>query len=141
MVSSVINPKLVFAIRIVLASIWLYNGLWLKVIALDPHHLDILRSVGHDTDPVLLSRLIGSCETLLACGIISGLFYRFVSFFQIGIILLMNVVGSVFGGGTIPHPFGLIISNLPTIMCALIVAQYGPGSYALKIPTNKKTWI
>ncbi len=140
MTSEAINPKMVFAIRIVLASIWLYNGLWLKVIALDPHHLDILRSVGHGTDPVLLSRLIGSCETLLGCGILSGLFYRFVSYFQIGVILLMNVIGSLFGGGMIPHPFGLIISNLPTIMCALIVAQNGPGAYALKIPKKAK-WI
>ncbi|CAN5703887.1 hypothetical protein BH10CYA1_BH10CYA1_05720 [soil metagenome] len=138
MTDTAINPKMVFAIRVVLASIWLYNGLWLKVIALDPHHLDILRSVGHGTDPVLLSRLIGSCETLLGCGIFSGLFYRFVSYFQIGIILLMNVIGSVFGGGTIPHPFGLIISNLPTILCALIVAQYGPGAWALKISKRSK---
>ena len=140
MTNKEVHPKMVFAIRVVLASIWLYNGLWLKVITLDPHHLDILRSVGHGTDPVLLSRLIGSCETLLACGILSGLFYRFVSYFQIAIILLMNVIGSLFGGGTIPHPFGLIISNLPTIMCALIVAQYGPGACALKIPKKSK-WI
>ncbi len=140
MTSVAISPKMVFAIRIVLASIWLYNGLWLKVIALDPHHLDILRSVGHGTDPVLLSRSIGSCETLLGFGILSGLFFRFVSYFQIGVILLMNVIGSLFGGGTIPHPFGLIISNLPTIMCALIVAQNGPGAYALKFP-KKMMWI
>ncbi len=140
MTDRAMNPKMVFAIRIVLASIWLYNGLWLKVVALDSHHLDILRAVGHGTDPVFLSRLIGSCETLLGCGILSGLFYRFVSYFQIGIILLMNVIGSLFGGGTIPHPFGLIISNLPTIMCALIVAQYGPGACALKTPKKSK-WI
>ncbi len=137
MTERAMNKKMVFAIRIVLACIWLYNGLWLKVISLDPHHLDILRSVGHGADPVFLSRSIGSCETLLGFGILSGLFYRFVSYFQIGVILLMNVIGSIFGGGTIPHPFGLVISNLPTIMCALIVAQYGPGAYALQIPKKK----
>ena len=140
MIENTLNQNMVFAIRIVLALIWLYNGLWLKVIALDPHHLDILRSVGHGTDPVFLSRVIGSCETLLGCGILSGLLYRFVSYFQIGVILLMNVIGSIFGGGTITHPFGLIISNLPTIMCALIVARHGPGAYALKIP-KEKNWI
>jgi uncharacterized membrane protein YphA (DoxX/SURF4 family) len=140
MTDRAMNQKMVFAIRVVLALIWLYNGLWLKVIALDPHHLEILRSVGHGNDPVLLSRLIGTCETLLGCGILSGLFYRFVSYFQIGIILLMNVIGSVFASGSIPHPVGLIISNLPTIMCALIVATYGPGAYAMKM-RKKKTWI
>ncbi|HEY9731309.1 MAG TPA: DoxX-like family protein [Drouetiella sp.] len=131
-----IDKRLVFAIRVVLASIWIYNGLWLKVILLDEHHLAILRSVGNGLDAVVLCRAIGSCETLLACGILSGLFYRFVSYFQIGIILLMNVIGSLFGGGTIAHPFGLIISNLPTIMCALIVARYGPGDYAITLKKN-----
>jgi uncharacterized membrane protein YphA (DoxX/SURF4 family) len=141
MVEKTIDNKLIFTIRVILASIWLYNGLWLKVISLDEHHLSILRSVGNGMDAVFLCRAIGSCETLLACGILSGLFYRFVSYFQIGIILLMNLIGSLFGGGAIAHPFGLIISNLPTIMCALIVAWYGPGDYAIDFKKKNATRI
>ncbi len=120
---------------------WIYNGLWLKVIALDPHHLEIMTSVSQATglEPAFLLRLIGGCETLLGVGIISGLFYKFVSYFQIFIILLMNLIGSVFGGGAIQHPFGLIISNLPTIMCAVIVAANGPGAFSLKFGGNAKS--
>lgn len=129
------NPKLIFAIRLALAAVWFYNGLWLKVIALDAHHLEIVRSVSNNSgiEPALILRLIGSAETLLGLGIVSGLFYRFVSCFQIVIILLMNLIGSIGGGGAIAHPFGLIISNLPTIMCALVVATNGPGAFALKL--------
>ena len=129
------NPKLIFAIRLALAAVWFYNGLWLKVIALDAHHLEIVRSVSNNSgiDPAFILRLIGSAETLLGLGIVSGLFYRFVSGFQIVIILLMNLIGSIGGGGAIAHPFGLIISNLPTIMCALVVATNGPGAFALKL--------
>lgn len=119
--------------RLVLASVWLYNGLWLKVVQLDPHHLEIVRSVcaGSSVDPTIVLRAIGSCETLLAVGILSGLFYRFVSYFQILIVLAMNLIGGIGGSGSIPHPFGLIISNLPLLMCALIVAVKGPGAYAI----------
>ncbi|MDP3506623.1 MAG: DoxX-like family protein [Candidatus Melainabacteria bacterium] len=129
------NPKLIFAIRLALAAVWFYNGLWLKVIALDAHHLDIVRSVstGSGLEPSFILRLIGGAETLLGIGIVSGLFYRFVSYFQIFIILLMNLIGSVGGGGAIAHPFGLIVSNLPTIMCALVVAANGPGAFALRL--------
>lgn len=129
------NPKLIFAIRLALAAVWFYNGLWLKVIALDAHHLEIVRSVSNNSgiDPAFILRLIGSAETLLGLGIVSGLFYSFVSGFQIVIILLMNLIGSIGGGGAIAHPFGLIISNLPTIMCALVVATNGPGAFALKL--------
>jgi hypothetical protein len=45
----------------------------------------------------------------------------------------MNLIGSVGGGGAIAHPFGLIISNLPTIMCALVVATNGPGAFSLRL--------
>ena len=136
------DDQLVFWLRTVLGVVWLYNGLWLKVIVLDSHHLQIITSVcaqgGGSLDPAFILRLIGSGETLLAVGIISGLFFRFVSYFQIFIILLMNVIGSISGGAAIPHPFGLIISNLPTIMCALIIARKGPGAWALTLPSAKK---
>jgi uncharacterized membrane protein YphA (DoxX/SURF4 family) len=128
------DSKLIFVIRLALALVWLYNGLWLKVIALDQHHLDIVRSVvgSSGIEPVLLLRGIGGCETLLAVGIISGLFHRFVSYFQIAIIITMNIAGAIGGGGAIVHPFGLVISNLPTIMCALVVALKGPGAFSLR---------
>ncbi len=137
--NSNINPKLIFAIRLALAAVWFYNGLWLKVIALDAHHLEIVSSVssGSGVEPAFILRLIGSAETLLGVGIVSGLFYRFVSYFQIFIIVLMNIIGSIGGGGAIAHPFGLIISNLPTIMCALVVATNGPGAFALKVGGRK----
>lgn len=129
------NPQLILVIRLALAAVWFYNGLWLKVIALDAHHLEIIRSVSSNSgfEPAFLLRLIGSAETLLGIGIVSGLFYRFVSYFQIFIILLMNLIGTVGGGGAIAHPFGLIISNLPTIMCALVVATNGPGAFSLRL--------
>lgn len=127
-----VSAKLIFAIRVVLAAVWFYNGLWLKVIAVDPHHLEIVSSIASGgIDPLTLMRMIGGCETLLAIGILSGLFHRFVNYFQIAIVLAMNIIGIMFGGDTIPNPAGLIISNLPLVMCALVVALEGPGAYAL----------
>lgn len=106
---------------------------------LDPHHLEIVRSVvgSSRVDPVVVLRTIGGCETLLAVGILSGLFHRFVSYFQIAVIFIMNVAGAIFGGGAIAHPFGLIVSNLPTMMCALIVALRGPGAFSLSFKKNE----
>lgn len=132
------NDKMIFAIRCVLALIWLYNGLWLKIIEVDPHHLQIVsgiaRSIGRSPKEFLL--IIGALETLLAAGILSGLLNRFVSYFQIGIILLMNTIGIIYGGGAIKDPLGLIIMNLPVIMCALMVARYGPGAYSIRRRLN-----
>ncbi|MBX9689676.1 MAG: DoxX-like family protein [Candidatus Obscuribacterales bacterium] len=133
------NAKLIFAFRIALASVWLYNGLWLKLIVSDGQHLSIVQSVftNASVDPLLVLKLIGSCETLLAIGIMSGLCYRFISIFQIVVIVSMNIAGILFGGGAIEHPVGLIVSNLPTIMCALAVAMHGPGWASLAWKKNE----
>lgn len=133
------SPKFIFAIRCVLALIWLYNGLWLKILFVDPHHLEILQAVLQTSlnQAANFLNLIGVLETLLGIGILSGLFHRFVNYFQVFILLVMNCIGIVSGEGTIGNPAGLLIMNLPTILCAIAVARYGPGAWALALPRSK----
>lgn len=129
------SPKFVFAIRCVLALIWLYNGLWLKILAVDPHHLEIVQAVFQISmnQAADFLNVIGLLETLLGIGILSGLFHRFVNYFQVFILIVMNSVGIVGGEGSISNPAGLLIMNLPTILCAIIVARHGPGAWALRL--------
>lgn len=128
---------LIFLARLALAIVWLYNGLWLKVIATDAHHLAIVTALGIEPyiSPLFILKAIGCCETLLAAGILSGLLFRFVSYFQIFILLLMNTLGIMFGSGTIQNPAGLIVSNLPTLICCLFIAHLGPGAFAMSLPS------
>lgn len=121
------NPHILFALRVMFALIWLYNGLWLKVILLDPEHLSIVEGLGQSwLSPENLLRLIGSCEILLALGILSGFFNRFVSIFQFTILLTMNIIGIVFSGA-IAAPLGLLVQNLPLFFCIALVGYFGPG--------------
>ena len=126
-----LNPHVVATCRVIVALVWLYQGLWLKVIAVDPHHLEIVTQVGFSS-PLLALRLIGAGETLLALGVLSGLLHRWIALFQIVLIVAMNVSGILFGGGEIAHPAGLIIGNLPLLFCIALVGLYGPGSYAIR---------
>ncbi|MDJ1497671.1 DoxX-like family protein [Cytophagaceae bacterium DM2B3-1] len=123
------NPGLLFFLRLVLCLNWLYEGLYLKLIKVDKHHLDVVKGLG---EGILSAQqflwIIGIGETLLAIGILSGLYYRFVSWFQIGLILLMNIIGILFSGA-IEAPLGLLITNLPLLCCAYIVGEYGPGKF------------
>jgi uncharacterized membrane protein YphA (DoxX/SURF4 family) len=104
-------------------------------LCVDAHHLAIVSAICSGTNfqaqPIMAT--IGACETLLAVGILSGLFYRFVSIFQIAIVIAMNLVGIICGGGNIQNPVGLIVTNLPLIMCALAIALYGPGEFSIKL--------
>jgi len=125
-----VNPRFVLAVRIVVAATWLYQGLWLKVIALDPHHLAIVESVGGPVPSLLLLRGIGVGETLLALSVLSGVWHRFIAAFQIVLLAAMNTLGILFGGGNIERPLGLVIQNLPFVCCVMLVGIYGPGAAA-----------
>lgn len=114
-------------LRGVLAVVWLYNGLWLKVLAVDPHHAQIVAStLGH---PAWLA-VIGAGETLLALGILSGWLSRFVNGVQLLLLVVMNTVG-IFFSGQIANPAGLVISNLPLAACATALLLFGPGRWIL----------
>ncbi len=123
------NPRLLFALRLMLGAIWLYNGLGLKILAVSPEHLAIVSglNLGNLIQPRTLLTLTGAGETLLALGIWSGLFNRFVSWFQLSVLLAMNTITILFSGA-IAQPIQLIFQNLPMFFCVLIVALYGPGS-------------
>lgn len=114
---------MIYFARAVMAAVWLYNGLWLKLIAHDPEHVAIVTSVVGPQHAMTLLMTIGAAETLLAIGIASGIAYKAVNSIQLGALVAMNAVGILFGGVT--HPVGLIVQNLPLACCALFVIFYG----------------
>jgi uncharacterized membrane protein YphA (DoxX/SURF4 family) len=123
---------LLLVIRLAMALVWLYNGLWLKVIAQNAHHLAIVESVfGEGLRARAALTAIGLAETLLAIGIATGLAARFVNATQIVVLLAMNAVGIVFAHGEIAQPAGLLIQNLPLFCCAALIIVQGPGPYTL----------
>ena len=124
---------LLLSVRLSMALVWLYNGLWLKIVAHDAHHRAIVAAVfGADWRANLALLLIGCAETLLGLGIASGIAWRLVNIVQIGVLLAMNLVGIFFGGGEIAHPLGLLIQNLPLFCCATLILVQGPGPFVLK---------
>ncbi len=126
-------PGFLFAVRCVMALVWFYNGLWLKIWARDVHHLAIVTSATANTgiEPGFAMIFIGGGETLLALGLLSGLWPRFVNAFQICLLLSMNIAGIILGGGAIERPVGLLIANLPLMLCAALVMIFGPGRWTI----------
>lgn len=125
-----LNPRHLFALRMLVAAVWLYNGLVLKLWLVDPGHLAVVEAV----DPPLgLSAraflgLVGAGETLLGLAVASGLLHRPLAVFQILLIVIMNVVGTLSGG--VDDPWGLLVTNLPLVAVIALVGRYGPGHWA-----------
>ncbi len=122
------NSMLLLAMRVTLGAIWLYNGLWQKIIQVNPEHLAVVAGLPQSAlSPRVLLTLIGVGETVLGLGVWSGVASRFVSWFQIVLLIALNTIG-IFFSGAIPDPAGLIAENLPLLLCMFAVALHGPGS-------------
>jgi len=123
-----VPPRFLWLVRFGIALVWLHEGLWMKLLHRDPHEVSIVAAVGapYPLSPHLFLDLIGIGETLIAIGVLSGLFPRFLATFQIVLLLTMNLIAICFGQGTIADPIGLLIHNLPLILCIVLVGWYPP---------------
>ncbi len=125
------------AARFGLALVWLYNGLWLKILARDEHHLRIVSSLfGNEVAGGYFLTAIGAGETVLALAILSGRACGFFNAAQIGAVLAMNLIAICFSGN-IANPAGLLVSNLPLILCALALCLFGPGRFVFPPPKTR----
>jgi uncharacterized membrane protein YphA (DoxX/SURF4 family) len=120
----VIDRIFVSAARIIVALTWFYQGLWLKIFARDPHHLEIVERVGLPHPSIALT-VIGICEGLLGVAVLSGLFPRSVAAFQIAVVLAMNLTAIFGSNGAIREPIGLLIGNFPLLLCIVLAGWRG----------------
>jgi hypothetical protein len=75
-----------------IATIWLLNGLFCKVLHLVPRHQQIVaRILGHNQAGTFTT-LIGISETLMAVWIVSGIKSRLNAMVQILIVATMNTI-------------------------------------------------
>ena len=121
-----------FVCRVAIALVWLHEGLWMKVLRQDPHEVSIVGAVGSPLGMTATQFLclIGAGEVLIALAVLAGLYPRFVAGFQIGLLLAMNVTAIFFGRGTIADPIGLLIHNMPLIVCIFLNGFCNPDRTA-----------
>jgi len=131
------NAKFVFVVRAVLALVWLYNGLWDKILAADPNSnfAKALGNVFPQQAPITSLHVLGWTETLFAVIILSGFFHRFISWLQLLILLFIGLMALL--TNAVRNPASTIVNNLPLIMCILLVAFYGPGWAAIQLNKRK----
>ena len=99
-------------LRLAVALIWIYQGLWHKVIAVDDRHLEIVASAPSFLSPRLALGMIGGLETLFAISILARWKQKLFAYLQIGMLVAMNAAGILFAGDKIPDIGGMLTMNL-----------------------------
>lgn len=120
------SPLLPLA-RVAIALVWLYNGLWCKLLLGCPDHAEIVAGAAADlglhATPVLWA--LGAAETALAIWVLTGRGARAAAWVQTLLVVGMNAAGLLFGSESIPRPGALLVHNFMLLVLVWVVASGG----------------
>lgn len=118
------NARALALIRCIVAGVWIYEGLYSKILFRLPHEMAVVAPVAPALrlSPAAFLFVIGLGESLLGAAVLSGFCRRPLAWFQAVLLLGMNIGGILWGEGAIAHPLGLIVHNLPFGVCIFLTA-------------------
>lgn len=99
-------------LRVSVACVWFYQGLWHKVVALDDRHHRIMASALGESIGRMALPALGLLETAIGLAVLLRFLPMMVACGQIGLLVLMNGGGLLFAWADIPDPVGMITMNL-----------------------------
>lgn len=81
-----------FPLRLIFAAVWLVNGVWCKILDGVPRHREIVARILGEEHSLLLTRVIGAGEIIMAVWILSGIRWKWSCAAQIAAVAVMNVI-------------------------------------------------
>lgn len=120
-----VNRRLV---RISIALVWLYQGLWCKVLGGSAHHLAVVAAVpfiGPAASRVVVM-ILGLIECALAVWAISGRQLREAAIAQTALLAAMNAGGLIWSWRLLPDPVGMLLENFAFVLLIWIAAEARP---------------
>ena len=117
--------------RFAVAAVWLYEGLWCKILGGDGEQRAILAAV-----PLLPARLVpaalvgaGLAETAIAAWVLSGRRARAAALTQTALLVAFNAGGLCFAAGRITDAGRMLTANAALLALAwLLAAPSGPAA-------------
>ena len=109
-----------------IAGVWLYHGVWNKLLAPAGRHAEIVASGPAllEISPRVMLVAIGTLETLLALWVLARLQPRWCAIVQTLLLVGMNVSGLVWARHQIADPGAMIVQNIAflTLVWSLALA-------------------
>lgn len=114
-----VKTQLYKILSIGIATVWLVNGLFFKILNLVPRHeLIVARILGASYSRELIL-IIGSLEVLIAVWVLSGIKSRFCAIFQVVIIMTMNILEFILAPDILL--FGRLNLAVAALFCIIIL--------------------
>jgi hypothetical protein len=115
-------------IRVAVAAVWLYEGLWCKLLGGQPHQLEVVRTVpgyGPRFGAQFLTAL-GVVEVGMGVWALSGVTPVIAAVAQTALLVGLNSNGLYWARHVIPDPGGMIVKNFAFLVLVWVAASL-PG--------------
>jgi uncharacterized membrane protein YphA (DoxX/SURF4 family) len=119
-------------LRFGVAAVWLYEGLWCKLLGGVPHQTEIVAAhplFGRGLAKLFLGALAG-VEIAIGVWVMTGWLPGLAALVQTLLLVVMNANGLYFARHIIPDPPGMVVKNFGLLLLAWVVAALGslPGA-------------
>ena len=118
--------------RFTVALVWVYQGLWCKLLEHNAEHAAVVNAVpglSSGTARLLLTT-IGVVEVMLAGWVLSGRKLRLAAITQTALLIAMNFCGLIWARGIMHDPASMVIQNLALISLFWLIPEHGGDIHA-----------
>ena len=108
------------------AAVWLYEGLWCKLLGGQPHQRQVVEAVPRFGPQVGAGFLVvlGIVEVLIAIWILIRVAPLACAITQTALLAALNACGLAWGRQHIPDPAGMVIKNFAFLVLAWVSAGH-----------------
>ena len=111
-------------VRGAVAAVWLYEGLWCKVLGREPHQVQVVEEVPR-LGPILGRKFLlalGLVETTLGVWVMSGVTPGLCAVVQTTLLIALNANGLLWARHIIHDPAGMVVKNVSFLLLAWVAA-------------------
>jgi uncharacterized membrane protein YphA (DoxX/SURF4 family) len=117
-------------VRGAVAAVWLYEGLWCKLLGGEKHQVQVVEAVPRlgriFGRPFLLG--LGLVETALAIWVLSGAAPGTCAVVQTALLVTLNANGLLWARHVIHDPAGMVVKNASFLVLAWVAAAMTGGA-------------
>lgn len=110
-------PSLMW-MRVSIAAVWLYEGLWCKVMGMMPSQLAIVTELpGFSRErATLLWKSVGAVEIFLGLWVLTGVHPGWCALGEVMLLLVMNANALLWARHLVFDPVGMVLKNVSFLM-------------------------
>ena len=122
-ISSTLLPP-VWLIRAAVATVWLYEGLWCKLLRGQPHEFEVVEAVPcfGPRSGALFLRALGVVEVAIAVWVLSAISPVVCALAQTLLLVTLNANGLLWARHIIHDPAGMVVKNFAFLVLVWVGA-------------------